>query len=239
MSDVADWLVEMTPDSPSEHCRTREISLSKEDFGNNLKWLEGNNIIFLLVFIILFNCCSHGIGPHHIISPLFMQKVLYRTLFCNFFPYFISMLRQGHGFRGGSEQFHSSGCSQSTCDPIIYQVCGKSNHTAKKCFQRFDITYIANSNQRNPLALVASSSSQAKPDWHPNSDATHHLTNDIANLNLWSEDYDHSDQIHVGNGASLQISKIGSSSLSTYAKPFILNQVLIFPSIQKNLVSVQ
>lgn len=170
MSDVADWLVEMTSDSPSEHCRMREISLSKEDLGNNLKWLEGNNIIFLLVFIILFNCCSHGIGPRHIISPLFMQKVLYRTLFCNFFqfypsfcsiffPYFISMLRQGHDFRGGSEQFHSSGCSQSTCDPIIYQVCGKSNHTAKKCFHRFDITYIANSNQRNPLALVASSSS--------------------------------------------------------------------------------
>ncbi|KAF5445394.1 hypothetical protein F2P56_034445 [Juglans regia] len=108
---------------------------------------------------------------------------------------------RGRSFCGNSQQYSSSGRGPSPRDTIICQVCGKQGHTAKKCFHRFDITYTANSDQRNPLAFIASSSSQPEPDWHPDTGATHHLTNDLANLNLRSEDYNGTDQIHIGNGA--------------------------------------
>lgn len=146
---------------------------------------------------------------------------------------------KGRGFRNNSQHVIFFGRGQSTRDTIFCQLCGKPGHTAKKCFHRFDITYAANSDQCSPLAFVASSSSPTDSHWHPDTGATHHLTNDITNLNLRSEDYDGADQIHVGNGAGLQISKIGSSTLSTSTTPFILNQVLLVLEIQKNLVSVQ
>ena len=72
-------------------------------------------------------------------------------------------------------------------------------------------------------------------EWHPDIGATHHLTNEMANLNLCSENYDGSDQIHVGNGVGLKIIKIGSSLISTPSRSFILNQVLFVPQITKNL----
>jgi hypothetical protein len=58
-------------------------------------------------------------------------------------------------------------------------------------------------------------------------------------LNLRSEDYTSSDQVLVGNGASLKISQIGSSILTPSKTPFVLKQLLLIPEIQKNLISVQ
>ena len=75
-------------------------------------------------------------------------------------------------------------------------------------------------------------------EWHPDIGATHRLTNEMANLNLRSENYDGSDQIHVGNGVGLKITKTSSSLLSTPSRSFILNQVLFVPQITKNLLSV-
>jgi hypothetical protein len=80
---------------------------------------------------------------------------------------------------------------------------------------------------------MATTSTISATDWHPDTGATHHLTNNMANLNLWSEDYTGSDHVRVGNSAGLQISQIGSSILTPLKTPFVLKQLLLVPEIQK------
>ena len=123
---------------------------------------------------------------------------------------------------------------------MICQVCDKPGHFAKKCYHRFDVTYRDNSTKSsNPQGLMATTSSVSASDWHPDTGATHHLTNNMDNLNLQSEDYTGSDHVLVGNGAGLQISHVGSSIFTPSKTPFVLKQLLLVPEIQKNLISVQ
>lgn len=76
-------------------------------------------------------------------------------------------------------------------------------------------------------------------EWNVDTGATHHLTNDVARLNVKKDDYNGVDNVQVGNGQSLQISKIGSSKISTPSSTFVLNQVILVPKIQNNLISMQ
>jgi len=123
---------------------------------------------------------------------------------------------------------------------MICQVCDKLSHSAKKCYHRFDVTYHDNAATSSNLhSLMATTNAVSESNWHPDTGATHHLTNNMANLNLRSEDYTGIDQVLVGNGASLHISQIGSSILTPLKTPFVLKQLLIVPKIQKNLISVQ
>lgn len=90
-----------------------------------------------------------------------------------------------------------------------------------------------------PCRILYSSPSLPTDDsWYPNTGATHHLTSDLHNLNLTSDAYPGSDQIHVGNGTSLSINHIGSALISSSRGSFILNQLVHVPSICKNLLSV-
>ncbi|KAF5447766.1 hypothetical protein F2P56_033290 [Juglans regia] len=114
----------------------------------------------------------------------------------------------------------------------------RANDTAKKCYHRFDITYTDQPANRQMQAMVAANNQSAVHDWHPDTGATHHLTNEMTNLTLRNDDYDGTEQIQVGNGAGLRITKTGSSTLSTNSKSFLLQQILLVPEIQKNLLSV-
>ena len=58
------------------------------------------------------------------------------------------------------------------------------------------------------------------------------MSYDMAHLNLKSDDYNGSDQLQVGNGQGLRISKTGSSFLSTPFSTFALNHVLLVPEIR-------
>ena len=69
------------------------------------------------------------------------------------------------------------------------------------------------------------------------SGASHHVTNDLHNLSLYS-DYRGPDEILVGDGSSLHISHIGSTKLITSQKPLALSNVLHVPNMQRNLISV-
>jgi histone deacetylase 1/2 len=111
---------------------------------------------------------------------------------------------------------------------MICQVCDKPGHSAKKCYHRFDVTYRDNAVKTSNLhGLMATTGAVSPPDWHPDTGATHHLTNNMANLNLRSEDYTGSDRVLVGDGAGLQISQIGSSILTPFETPFVLKQILL------------
>jgi len=67
--------------------------------------------------------------------------------------------------------------------------------------------------------------------WYPDSGASHHITSDLANLNLKAEEYTGSDQLRVGNGTGLSIHHIGNAQLSTPTLPFTLYNVLHVPHI--------
>jgi len=86
---------------------------------------------------------------------------------------------------------------------------------------------------------MVTTSTTSESDWHPGTDVTHHLTNNMTNLILWSDEYIGSDQVLAGNGAGLYISKVGSSIFHHSKTPFVLNQLLRVPNIQKNLISVK
>jgi hypothetical protein len=68
---------------------------------------------------------------------------------------------------------------------MICQVCDKPDYSAKKCYHRFNVTYRDNAaKSSNVQGLMATTSSISVTDWHPDTGATHHLTNNMANLNL-------------------------------------------------------
>jgi len=149
---------------------------------------------------------------------------------------------RGRGWNYKEVFFYNGSNGRNTFhrDTMICQVCDKPGHSAKKCYHRFDVTYRDNAAKSSNLqGLMAITSSVSATDWHPDTGATHHLTNNMANLNLRSEDFTGSDQILVGNGAGLQISQIGSSILTPSKTPFVLKQLLLVPEIQKNLIYVQ
>ena len=76
-------------------------------------------------------------------------------------------------------------------------------------------------------------------EWHPNTGATHHLTNDVDNIHLQHGDYGSPNHIQVANGACLKIVQSGTSTISSFSKSFVLNQNFLVLDIQKNLLSVQ
>jgi hypothetical protein len=60
----------------------------------------------------------------------------------------------------------------------------------------------------------------------------------LANLNLHSDTYTSSDQLHIGNGQGLLINHTGSSQLTYPNATFLLKNLLHVPHIKKNLLSV-
>ena len=88
-------------------------------------------------------------------------------------------------------------------------------------------------------ALLTTPQGSFNLNWYPDSRATHHLTNDLANINMQVEDYPISDKIRVRNGIGLSMKHIGSTKLSTPSSSFILNDVLHVLEITKNLIFVQ
>ena len=86
-------------------------------------------------------------------------------------------------------------------------------------------------------ALLTTPQTAPNLNWYPDSRATHHLTADLANLNVKANEYHGPDQICIGNGLGLTIKHIGSTHLSTPTSSFLLNDVLHFPHITKNLIS--
>ncbi|KAH9725225.1 hypothetical protein KPL70_007794 [Citrus sinensis] len=84
----------------------------------------------------------------------------------------------------------------------------------------------------------------ADDGWYLDSGATHHLTNNMENLQL-REEYKGNDQLIIGNGKGLSISHVGHAFLSFRASNchslhhvITLKDMLFVPSITKNLLSI-
>lgn len=89
-------------------------------------------------------------------------------------------------------------------------------------------------------SLVSTNNTQG---WYPDSGASHHVTNDIQNIqNIQKQNsFEGPNHIFVGNGQGLFINAKGSTHLlspTSHDTKLVLNNLLYDPSITKNLVSV-
>lgn len=138
--------------------------------------------------------------------------------------------RQGRG-RGRS----SPSSSNNYCPVCL--VCNKTGHMALDCYYRYDESYQQDTSQGQAYLSTPQSSTDA--NWYPDSGATHHLTSELANLNVKAEEYSGFDTIRVGNGNGLLIHHVGTTQITTPSFKLHLNNVLHVPNICKNLLSVQ
>uniref|UniRef100_A0A2N9EGA7 Uncharacterized protein n=1 Tax=Fagus sylvatica TaxID=28930 RepID=A0A2N9EGA7_FAGSY len=109
-------------------------------------------------------------------------------------------------------------------------------HMALNCYHRFDNSYTSDSNMQ---ALLATPQPPVEENWYADSGATHHLTADLANLNVRADEYLGQEQIRVGNGKGLPINHVGTTQLLSPNSSFKLHDVLHVPQISQNLLSVQ
>ncbi|KAL6331349.1 hypothetical protein AAG906_011286 [Vitis piasezkii] len=97
-------------------------------------------------------------------------------------------------------------CHQATSatKPIHFSHGCKFSTISPKCYHRFNISYQDQQTPKNqPQAMVAAHYQYTDNEWHPDTGATLHLTNDVNNIHLQHEDYGSPDHIQVGNGAGL------------------------------------
>lgn len=150
---------------------------------------------------------------------------------------------RGRGGRyGQSGRQNSSSSERPQC-----QLCGKFGHTVQVCYHRFDITFqstqnnttgVSNSGNSNSMpAMVASSNNLADDNWYLDSGASHHLTQNVANLTN-ATPYTGADKVTIGNGKHLIISNTGFTRLFSNPHSFQLKKVFHVPFISANLISV-
>jgi hypothetical protein len=94
-------------------------------------------------------------------------------------------------------------------------------------------------NSQGLVAYFAAPHVASDFSWYNDMGSTHHLTNDLSNLNIRADEYIGTDQIKVGNGQGLHISHIGLASIPFHNQNFSLKFLLHVPKIQKNLISVK
>lgn len=89
------------------------------------------------------------------------------------------------------------------------------------------------------IAMMATPYTAFYPNWYPYSDATNHITLDVNNLSN-KMSFNGSKQIFVGDGSGLHIKHVSSSFIRSpfNSKTLVLKQLLHFPFITKNFISV-
>jgi hypothetical protein len=140
---------------------------------------------------------------------------------------------RGHGLGLAPPQIAQS--SSNNARPLCH-ICGKQGHTAIKCYRRFDHSF--QGDETNYMAAyMAAPSNQPYLSWYPDKAATNHMTSDLSNLNLQSEEYNGYEQVRVGNGQGLNIAHIGTSNL-LYKHNLCLPHMLHVLKLTNNLIYV-
>ncbi|KAL0705135.1 hypothetical protein Bca4012_071560 [Brassica carinata] len=116
--------------------------------------------------------------------------------------------RGGYSTRGRGFVQHQSP-SNSSGERPVWQICGRTGHTALKCYNRFDNNY------QSPTAytLVRHNDGRSQ-EWFPDSGASAHVTASFQNLQT-THPYEGVDAVMVGDGAFLPITHVGSSAITT------------------------
>ena len=132
------------------------------------------------------------------------------------------------------------------------QICGKTGHTALKCFYKFDLqdqnqtqlqklsSAIPKEESSIPVqqsqAYIASPTIVNDASWFLDSGATHHVAATSDSMTTKSE-YSGNSKLALGDGSHLPITHIGNFHLPT-SRSLSLRNILLVPSITKNLISI-
>ena len=126
-------------------------------------------------------------------------------------------------------------------------MCGKFGHVSLKCYHRFDIAFTSSNNSPSvslpislaPLQAMLASFSNSHDNWFFDTEATHHLSNDINQLTADVQPYMGSDQVAIGDGNSLPILRTSNNKhFPTSSQQFSLRHVLHVPQLSTDLISV-
>ncbi|PKU60303.1 Retrovirus-related Pol polyprotein from transposon TNT 1-94 [Dendrobium catenatum] len=130
---------------------------------------------------------------------------------------------QSNSNRGGKPPRSSISC----------QICGKTGHSAVKCWHRHDEMY----NSDPPTALLTSSNSSNPSEWYLDSGATTHLTADPTYVQN-AQPYHGTSQVTLGNGQQVPIKNTGNGFLPTPSGNLKLSHLNLVPNLSFNLLSV-
>jgi hypothetical protein len=103
------------------------------------------------------------------------------------------------------------------------QVCLKIGHTATMCWYHFNEEYVPE--QRT---AAAGTSYDADNNWYTDSSATDHITGELDKLTM-HDAYNGTEQIHVANGAGMEISHVGTSIIPTLVTILFSTTFFMFP----------
>lgn len=120
--------------------------------------------------------------------------------------------------RGFTQQVNNSGWNQSSGhnnnnnNRPICQICGRTGHTALKCYDRFNGSYQSDDAPQALSALTASHPSGQ--EWIPDSGASAHMTpNPTPLTNVVA--YNGPENVMVADGSFVPITHVGSTTLTT------------------------
>jgi hypothetical protein len=137
--------------------------------------------------------------------------------------------RGGHGDGG----FRRGGRNGGRGNKIPCQVCGKTGHSALRCYKRLDASY----NGEEKHVNVATTGYNVDTEWFTDTGATDHITSELDKLVIRKK-YGGSDQVHTISGSGMPISHIGQGTTHSHDRDLILKDILHVPNTSKNLVSV-
>lgn len=139
--------------------------------------------------------------------------------------------RGGYSTRGRGFTQHQYG-SGSLGERPVGQICGRTSHTALKCYNRFDNNY-------QGAAAYASLrvADENGREWYPDFGVSAHVTSSTKNLQE-APPYEGSDVVMVGDVAFLPITHVGSAAISSSSCTLSLTDVLVCPVIKKSLLYV-
>lgn len=116
-------------------------------------------------------------------------------------------------------------------------VCNKFDHIALQCYYKFEHSYQYDA-PRQLFANYTSSNALVDTTWYLDLATTHHITNELSNLNVSFEPYTGVEAIRVENDSGIPIHHLGSSTFFTSSSIFSLYNLLHVSAITKNLVFV-
>lgn len=117
--------------------------------------------------------------------------------------------------------------------PPHCQLCRTDGHYAPACPNLMSFTQGSSSNLAN-LAQAFHNNSNVTPDWYVDSGAMAHMSPSPASVDS-SHPYGGNEIVTFGNGNTLTVSRLGRKTIN---KTISLHDVLIVPTLSKNLLSV-
>lgn len=133
-----------------------------------------------------------------------------------------------------NSHYRKSSNSDSSRPLVVCQFYDKDGHLARTCYK---INGYPPKNKSKPYANHVDKRTANDSPWLLDSGASHHVTNDLANLSF-SKEVSEPDHLFVADGKPLSIMNNGNTHIFTPSKTLALHDVLHVPNITQNLVSV-